>query len=140
MTDLWELPFLWISDTAQHCAFLPGLPLLLPLHCYQHSAARNVLGACHARRCSGCVGKISVIMSIQLCLGFFNLKKARGTTPAPLEELDPAIFSMAPYRAALQCLALNGGSCHGTTGNQAPPCTKSLCSPCPLQSHLRGGG
>lgn len=73
MDILWELPLLWISDTAQHCAFLPGLPLLLPLHCYQCSAARNVLGAHQARTVSGCVGKISVIMSIQLCLGFFNL-------------------------------------------------------------------
>lgn len=85
MADLWEFPFLWISDTAQHCAFLPGLPLLLPLHCYQCSAARNVLGACQARRGSGCVGKISVIMSIQLCLRFFNLieKKQRHYSSKP---------------------------------------------------------
>lgn len=72
MADLWELPLLWIPDTTQHCAFLPGLPLLLPLHCYQCCAARNALGAHQARRGSGCGGKISVIMSIQLCLRFLN--------------------------------------------------------------------
>lgn len=99
MTDLWELPFLWISDTAQHCAFLPGLPLLLPLHCCQHSA--GVFGACQARRRSGCVGKISVIMSIQLCLGFFNLlEKSQRHYSSTLGGAGPCYIFQGPIQSS----------------------------------------
>lgn len=39
VADLWELPLLWISDTAQLHAFLPGLSLeLLPALCCKKCA------------------------------------------------------------------------------------------------------
>lgn len=64
MADTWELPLLWISCSVS----------CFPSWAAPRAASSALLQEmCQARRGSGCVGKISVIMSIQVCLGFFNL-------------------------------------------------------------------
>lgn len=134
MADLW--PFLWIPASpvgfkAQHCAFLPGLPLLLPLHCCQCSTARNVFGAYQARTGSGCVGKISVIMSIQPCLGFFNsIEKSQRHYASTLGGAGPCyIFhgliqssSAVPWHSVMV-------PARGPPGTKLLPAPR-LCAPC----------
>lgn len=122
MADTWELPLLWISCSVS----------CFPSWAAPRAASSALLQeTCQARRGSGCVGKISVIMSIQVCLGFFNLieksQRHYSSTSAPPWRSRALLYFPWPCTEQFcSALALSGGPCHGTTRHQAPPCTVSV--------------